>query len=382
MKTLILSCNTGEGHNSCAKAIKEYYDSQNEVCVIQDGLKFISPKVSHFISWGHTYIYRHLPLLFKIGYTYSEKHPATFYEGSCIYRFVTQCSEKIFAYITEENYDAVICTHVFTALMVTDMLKKHPMNLATGFVSTDYTCSPITKESNLDYYFIPDLEFATDFECETITEQKMIPSGIPVRQMFYIPCAEEQAKMSVDIDPDQKHLLMMCGSMGCGPMKKLLNRLSTNLPDHWELSVVCGKNKKLAEQLEKQYSENKKVHIHSFVKDMGTMMDSADLYLTKPGGLSVTEAMVKNLPMVFVDAVAGCEEYNRIHFIRIGGARTGATVKELCDVCQLLMRDEERRQKMHDRLEEIPKRNAAQIIYQRMGSKKNETKQEMPCAGC
>ncbi len=84
MKTLILSCNTGEGHNSCAKAIKEYYDTVGDECVIKDGLEFISPKVSNFISWGHTFIYRHLPLLFKYGYVYIEKHPTMFKEGSFV----------------------------------------------------------------------------------------------------------------------------------------------------------------------------------------------------------------------------------------------------------------------------------------------------------
>ena len=41
---------------------------------------------------------------------------------------------------------------------------------------------------------------------------------------------------------------------------------------------------------------------------MALLMDSADLYLTKPGGISVTEAASMRLPMVFIDAVAGCEE--------------------------------------------------------------------------
>ena len=54
MKTLILSCNTGEGHNSCAKAIKEYYDTVGDECVIKDGLEFISPKVS--IMGSHLHI--------------------------------------------------------------------------------------------------------------------------------------------------------------------------------------------------------------------------------------------------------------------------------------------------------------------------------------
>ena len=251
MKTLILSCNTGEGHNSCAKAIKEYYDTVGDECVIKDGLEFISPKVSNFISWGHTFIYRHLPLLFKYGYVYIEKHPTMFKEGSFVYRFITRGTERMYTCICDEQYDIIICTHVFASLMLTDMLKKHPMNQPTALVSTDYTCSPSTKDSNLDYYFIPDDEFATDFECRTITEEKLISSGIPVRQMFYRSIPKEEAKMSVGVQPNHHHLILMCGSMGCGPMQKLLHKLSQELPVDWEVSVICGRNTKLADKLKK-----------------------------------------------------------------------------------------------------------------------------------
>ena len=40
----ILSCNTGEGHNSCAKAIQETYAAHDETCDIVDALQFISKR--------------------------------------------------------------------------------------------------------------------------------------------------------------------------------------------------------------------------------------------------------------------------------------------------------------------------------------------------
>lgn len=279
---------------------------------------------------------------------------------------MTQGSERMYEYIRKGKFDTVICTHVFTALMLTDMLKKHPMNVATCFVSTDYTCSPSTKESNLNFYFIPDADLMPDFECENITENKMISCGIPVRQMFYTTLNKEQAKISAGIKPDHLHLLMMCGSMGCGPMKTLLKRISGKIPDNWDITVICGNNQKLEEKLSGKYINKANVHIRGFVKDMGTMMDSGDLYLTKPGGISVTEASVKNLPMILIDAVAGCEEYNRIHFIRKGGAKTGANTAELTDLCLKLMNDDEKRKKLHDAMANSEKQNSAEIIYKKM----------------
>ena len=72
MQTLILSCNTGAGHNSCAQAVQEAYHSRGEICNITDSLQFISEKASTFISNWHTRIYRHAPRLFDAGYQRAE----------------------------------------------------------------------------------------------------------------------------------------------------------------------------------------------------------------------------------------------------------------------------------------------------------------------
>ena len=74
-RVLLLSCSTGQGHNSCAEAVKEYFEEQHVVCEIYDSLKFIGEKFARFMSWGHSFMYRHIPGLFRWGYRYSEDHP-------------------------------------------------------------------------------------------------------------------------------------------------------------------------------------------------------------------------------------------------------------------------------------------------------------------
>jgi len=366
MRVLILSCNTGEGHNSCARAIQEYCNSCGDECVIEDGLAFVSPAVSRVVSSAHSYIYKHLPWLFRLGYAYTEKHPTVFREKSAAHRLLTRGKERMYRSLSNGQYDAVISTHIFTALMLTDLLSTHPMNLLTGFVNTDYICHPGLKDSNLKYYFLPNRDLFSDFACKGISEEKMIPSGIPIRQMFYTSCDPSEAKSQVGVDPAYRHLLVMCGSMGCGPIPGLVRKLSCKMPKDWHLSVICGTNQSLEKKLSKEYRDRKNIHVHGFVKDMGVMMDSADLYLTKPGGISVTEAAAKQLPMVLIDAVAGCEEYNRMYLIRKGAAKTAATVNELTDICLDLMQNEEKRRSMRDCLAGLCLPNAAQTVYQAM----------------
>lgn len=224
MQTLILSCNTGAGHNSCAQAVQEAYHSRGEICNITDSLQFISEKASTFISNWHTRIYRHAPRLFDAGYQRAESHEDIFCEGTPIYKLLSSGAERMYQYIRSAGYDNIICTHVFPALALTEMRRQHPcLQLVTSHISTDYTCAPCTADSALDWYFIPSTSLLGEFEQCGLQPQKLIASGIPVRQQFYQRVSQEAGKANAGISPAHQHILMMCGSMGCGPMEEIIS---------------------------------------------------------------------------------------------------------------------------------------------------------------
>ena len=181
--------------------------------------------------------------------------------------------------------------------MVGEVVKTHLPNLKTCFIATDYTCSPSVKDSSLDRYFIPASSLSGDFLGGGVTSERLRACGIPVRQMFRSSVRKEDAKRAFGIPADHKHLVMMCGSMGCGPIMSIARRIGHDLPDDQDLTIVCGTNKQLYRRLQRRFYDAKNVHVRSYVKDMALLMDSADLYLTKPGGISVTEAASMRLPM-------------------------------------------------------------------------------------
>ena len=366
MATLILSCSTGQGHNSCAQAVKEYYDAQGETCALEDALDFISHPLERFISWGHATVYRHFRWLFKLGYSYSEKHPSFLESSSLVYRLLALGVDRLKDYIVNGGFTAIICTHPFASLMMTELQNRYHLPLVIGLVATDYTCNPGTKESVADIHFIPDSSLSVDFESPNIEDDQICPSGIPIRQKFYRQLDKDEAKAMFDIPAHHRHLVMMCGSMGCGPMKRLAWLLNFRLPEETDMTIVCGTNKRLEKKLRRHYGSNPHMHVRGYVQDMSALMDSADLYLTKPGGISVSEAAIKSLPMVFIDAVAGCEYYNKYYFIRKGGARTGAYSGEISRVCVNLLGNEQKLWRMHESLATMPKDNASGIIYDAM----------------
>lgn len=346
MRTLILSCNTGEGHNSCAKAIQETYAAHGETCDIVDALQFISKRASQFISDWHSRIYRHAPKLYKAGYHTAEERTSVFREGTTVYRYLTSGSEKLYHFILDGGYDNIICTHVFPALALTAMLKHHPMPLVTSFVSTDYTCSPSVENSELDYYFIPDISLTEEFVQCGVPREKLIDSGMPVKQAFYLNTDKAAAKAELGLPVDHQHLLVMCGSIGCGPIKELTEDLLIRLTSEQELTIVCGANEELFAKLERHFAHDPRIHIHGMVDYVPLLIHSADLFLTKPGGLSTSEAAACGVPMLLMDTVAGCEGHNLNFFLRQGIAVTADTPKHLADLAAALLADPEQLQEM------------------------------------
>ena len=366
MRVLILSCDTGGGHNSCAFAIKQAFSEKGICCKTTDALAFISDRFSKFMSKGHTTLYRRIPGLFRFGYGFAEKHRSLLEEKSAVYKLLTSGTEELYSFLQKGGYDAVICTHVFSGMLMQQMLEEYPADIKTAFVATDYTCSPGMPKKGMDYYFIPESSLAEEFIAKGVPKEKIVSSGIPVRKEFYIREDKTEAKRKLGISPENSHLLMMCGSMGCGPIEKLAELIGEQIDADMELSVICGTNEKLQKELAEKFSGNRNIHIRGFVKNISEFMDSADLYITKPGGLSSSEAEVKGLPMVLIDAVAGCEKFNLEFFVSLGGAVTAETPEELAKICVNLLGDEEKRKAMSKALESAVSDNAANIICEIM----------------
>ncbi|MCD8066814.1 MAG: glycosyltransferase [Oscillospiraceae bacterium] len=363
MNILILSCNTGQGHNSCAEALRETFAAHGDSCEVRDALAFISEEASRFMCSWFVRVYRHAPRAFSSGYTFCEQHPNVFAEDSAAYHMLTSGTERLHDFLCGQNYDAVVCTHVFSALMLTDVRKKYNLPLPSAFVATDYTCSPGMEQSDLDIYFIPDASLAEEFARCGIAREKLTASGLPVRRAFYNRTDKAAARQRCGVDKTARHMLVMCGSMGCGPIHEIAERLHRLSDSSIFVTIICGTNTRLRRQLLRATAGDERIKILGYTDQVPLLMDSADLYLTKPGGISVTEAAVKGLPMVLINAVAGCETYNMDFFLAAGAAVTAESAEELTERCTVLLKDGAAREVMSRKAQSLFEGNAAEKIY-------------------
>ncbi len=362
-KVILLSCSTGQGHNACAMAIHAYFTEQGVACERHDALEFVSTRFATCMSKGHALMYRRAPGLFRGGYRYCQTHPGVFESSSPVSRLLASGTERLYAYLAEGGFDTVICTHVFAGMMVTALLRVHPLPIKTAFMATDYTCYPGMHACQMDHYFIPHDTFAAAYGACGATATRISSVGIPVARAFFRATDKASAKRALGLAADRVHLLVMCGSMGCGPIARIMRLLARELPESVEVSVICGNNRRLCRRLSRQYRDEKRIHVVGYTHDIPLYMEAADLYLTKPGGISVTEAAVRCLPMVFVNAVAGCEQYNLEFFTALGGAVTADTPEALATMCMRLLTDDAARAAMGQALSAYGCPDGAAALY-------------------
>lgn len=344
-KILVLSCNTGQGHNSAAQAVTEAFLAYGADCQRQDALSFAGENVSRVISKSYIGVAVKAPRFFHLlyeagGFISSDKHRSIVYAVNCAY------AGALCEYIRAEKFDAVIAPHLFPAEALTHM-RKHDMTQVHWYaVATDYTCIPFWEETAPDRFFIPHASLAQEFLDRGIPQERLCATGIPVRRAFQEKAAKQEARARLSLSAEGKLYLIMSGSMGFGNLGKLIDPLLAACGEHDHVAVICGNNASLKEALAARYAQQTQLTLIGYTEEAALYMDACDVLLTKPGGLTSTEAAVKNVPLVHTAPIPGCETCNRNFFGQHGLSISGETPEECAAAAVALAWDAQRQSRM------------------------------------
>lgn len=361
MRVLILSCNTGQGHNSAGRAVKYELEKNGIYCEMLDALAFDSERVSKLVSNIHSKCAVHAPGVYAVGYEVAEKISRSGASPSVCYLANMKYAKELYEYIEAGSFDTIVMPHVFPSEALTRIRKKHGGALTTYFISTDYSYPPFLGDTKLDYYFIPHASLAPEFS-RYIPKSQLIPSGIPVSRAFSKKTDKMEARRALKVPEDKKAVLIMTGSMGYGQTEELARCLTEESGDDTVFIILGGKNESLKEQLRKTYAGDSRVRVVDFTTEVSLYMDASDVLFTKPGGLSSTEAAVKGIPTVLTKPIPGWEEDNIRFFVSNGLARYGETPEEMCASALELLNDPTAAEKMVSAQHEIINGSAAADI--------------------
>jgi processive 1,2-diacylglycerol beta-glucosyltransferase len=122
-------------------------------------------------------------------------------------------------------------------------------------------------------------------------------------------------------------LLVLGGGFGMGPVGAILAQLDL-LTMPVQIVVVAGRNEALRRELAAR-DRRHPTHVLGFVGNMHELMASADLIISKPGGLTSSEALALGKPLLILNPIPGQEAANSDFLLEHGAAAKVNRVEDL-----------------------------------------------------
>jgi len=324
MKALVCSVTAGEGHNSTAKAMRSQFIDMGISCEILDTYKYVAPIVGRLIADGYLFVSDKASKVFSAGYSWAERRHGGTGELSLARLFNSQYTDEMGEYLAQYGPDVILFTHPFAGLILDVLKQRGELTVPTVGILTDFHFHPYWEECRLcDYVVTPHSSLLYQAKKIGFLDNTVLPFGIPINGRFAKSQPKAAARESVGLDPDAKTVLVMGGSMGHGNMASLVRTLDRfESPEKMQIVSVCGNNEELFEKIEKYRSRKAKRNIlnYGFATNVDVLMDCADMIVTKPGGLTTSEALAKRLPMIIANPIPGLETRNTAFLLNQGTA--------------------------------------------------------------
>ncbi len=318
MKVLFLSVPTGGGHHQAAKAICEYFSEYNDIeCRVLDVAENVNNIVKDMISKGYILSTTIFPKIY--GSLYDILDTKTEDEDYSAIKLLSNVFKRqLRKYLEDYNPDIIVSTHCFATIILNKIAKKYGLSAKIISIVTDYTMHPWWEQTKSDYY-ITASEFLSYQAIKKLgTDKNVLPLGIPVHPKFSKKCDKHEIRKKLGFD-DKFTVLVMMGSMGFGTAATTVIKHLGKLPENIQIIAVCGKSKRLKYSIQRLKTD-KKLVTYGFVDNVDELMDASDCIITKPGGLSTSEALAKNLPLILTNPIPGQEDRNMEFLLNHGVA--------------------------------------------------------------
>jgi len=371
MKILILSITAGQGHHATGEALRSYFVQKGFACDVLDTYEHIAPALKELIAQGYLISTARAPKAYGEFYRIISKKNRPSDSISITNILNTTLTNQIQDYIRDYKADAVIATHPLSACIMNVMRKRGLMDCPTVDIITDFTVLPLTQElTELDYFVTGTEMLEYSLEKKGIPSSKVLPFGIPIHPKFSVRGDKTEARRSLGLDPDKATILIMSGSMGYGKIDRSIAVLDDMSLD-FQAMVVCGNNEKIKNKLEKMPLK-KDFRIFGFVGNVDQMMDASDCIVTKPGGLTSSEALAKELPMILVNPIPGQEMRNTEFLLNSGAALYSTPTFPLDEAVYTLFSGAHRLENIRNAIKAVSKKDSTKKICEFIIDRINE----------
>jgi len=312
-KVLIVYATAGIGHKKAALAVKKAFDELNpaeaEASMI-DALDYTNA----FFKWIYLKVYllmvNRLPLLWGALYYFTDNPLINFIVAPMRRMNNHLNSGKFRKFLTQMKPDVVICTHFFATEVIADMKEKGALKTHLITVVTDYKLHAWWIEDGVDTYVVGGDDAGNDLLRWKVPAEKIKVLGIPVEPVFSKALDREKALKAAGLKEGVFTVLVIGGGFGVGPIEEIVKAIGS-VSKPVQAIAICGHNEHLArrlEELKKRFSAT--VKVLGFVDNVYDYMEVSDILISKSGGITVSESLAKELPMIVIAPIIGQETRN------------------------------------------------------------------------
>ena len=341
MKILIMTGKFGMGHWSAASSLKDSMlrAIPGTEAEILDLFDWAAPGCADAIYKTFSLLVNHGSGLFNIYYK-ATAHTKSGDESASLCTLALL--DKVEQLIAQRHPDAIVATHPLCAQVISFYKQERRSNVPLVTCITDMSIHPEWINPYTDCYLVGSAEVRQGLMEQGVAEENIVVTGIPVRQEF---------RQSVLRQPKEtKELLLMGGGLGLLPRgRKFYDGLDALPGVH--TTIITGNNRKLYDKLAGKW---KNITVVGYTDRVRDYMVEADLMLSKPGGITLSEAVYTALPILMPKPFLQQERNNAAFAVRRGIGRVAPKNSEEClKVIAELLEDQEALDRMSRKMNEL-----------------------------
>ena len=353
---LILTAKYGSGHIQVAKVLATEFEKKGYSIVISDLIEESYPSISQMTQ----------QLLIK-SYIYGQTFYKWFYYGTNkinhkgLIQFSQYLGEKRLLQLINEYQPAFIVT-TFPIHVAPMVIKKGRFSIPVYTVITDYCAHPYWINSLIDHYFVASEEVKKTVEKYGVNANKINISGIPIRSNFETILVDSTLYRKINLVKSKPIITIFAGAYGVlKGVKELALQLLQN-PNN-QVIVICGKNNELFKRLYPLVQEYPATfRLYSYVNEIHKLFSISTCLITKPGGITLTEACALKVPLILYRPIPGQELENAQYFQKNGAACITYSLSETIGITNEIIYSPNRLEKMKARLNRLYQPHASKSI--------------------
>lgn len=361
-RILLLSASAGAGHLRAAQALEAACRQEHPGAQVRhvDTLELTPRAFRALYAKKYLEFVNKAPELLGLLYERTNRPPKS-PVGDRLRLLAERLNTRPFVkFVREFDPDVVVHTHFLPAAILAHQAGKGRLAAPQAVVVTDFDVHRFWLQPGVARYFVARPDNALHLAALGVPRERVAVSGIPIDPLFAQAPDRESLRRKHAVDPGRPLVLVSCGGFGVGPIESLVEALVESLPAAVQLVIVAGRNEALRERLARRTQGARlPARVLGFTSEMHEWMALADLLVSKPGGLTSSEALACGLPLVVANPIPGQETRNATMLFEEGAAMSGENPYTVGPRVARLLADPRRLARLRDNARRLGRPRAA-----------------------